>query len=160
MDTDSSTPKFKTAAKKVLSGIINGDLHFSPTGIKNVLISSKIKKKKLSRLSNLGPFFLEVVVEKTRKEKKILQRITEVFHFQYVRDWNYNKYRNKTQMIVQFREPCFIALCYYEILPGKNWHFCRTIRCSTFSHDLRERTKKGEVIPIIRLWVYQDGDSS
>ena len=62
-------------------------------------------------------------------------------------------------MIVQFREPFFIALSYYEILPGKNWYFCRTIRCSTFNHDLRERTKKGEVIPIIRLRMYQDGDS-
>ena len=63
-------------------------------------------------------------------------------------------------MIVQFREPFFIALSYYEILPGKNWLFFRTIRCSTFNHDLRERTKKGEVIPIIRLRMYQDGDGS
>ena len=51
MDTDSSTPKFKNVAKKkkkkkILSVIINCDLYFSPTGIKNVLISSKIKKKK------------------------------------------------------------------------------------------------------------------
>ena len=63
--------------KKKLGGIINCDLYFSPTGIKNVLISSKIEK----------------------------------------------------------------------------------IQCSTFNHDLRERTKKGEVIPIIRLRMYQDGDS-
>ena len=79
--------------KKKLGGIINCDLYFSPTGIKNVLISSKIEKKKkrkkknLRRLSNLGPF-LEVVVEKKkRKEKKTLDRITEVFHFQYLRDF-------------------------------------------------------------------------
>ena len=32
--------------KKKLGGIINCDLYFSPTGIKNVLISSKIEKKK------------------------------------------------------------------------------------------------------------------
>ena len=69
---------------KIFGGIINCDLYFSPTGIKNVLISSKIEKKKkkkknLRRLSNLGPF-LEVVVEKKRKEKKTLDRITEVFH--------------------------------------------------------------------------------
>ena len=48
MDTDSSTPKVETAAKKMVSGIINCDLYFSPTGIKNVLISSKIIKKKTS----------------------------------------------------------------------------------------------------------------
>ena len=76
----------------IFGGIINCDLYFSPTGIKNVLINTKIEKKKkkkkkhLRRLSNLGPF-LEVVVEKKTEEKKTLDRITEVFHFQYVRDF-------------------------------------------------------------------------
>ena len=63
-------------------------------------------------------------------------------------------------MIVQFREHCFIALRYYQILPRKNWHFCRTIQCSVFNHVLLEQTKMGEVIPRIRLRMYQDGNSS
>ena len=77
----------------IFGGIINCDLYFSPTGIKNFIKNNKIKKKKkkkkkkhLRRLSNLGPF-LEVVVEKKTEEKKTLDRITEVFHFQYVRDF-------------------------------------------------------------------------
>ena len=129
-----------------------------------VLISSKIKKKKkkLSRSSNLGPF-LEVVVgkKKERKEKKTLQRITQVFHFQYVGDFGITiNMETKPKWLSNLESIFFIALCYYQIIPGKNWYFWWTIQCSTFNHDLREQTKTGEVISIIHLRMYQDGDSS
>ena len=93
--TDSSTPKFKNAAKKKkkkLGGRINCDLYFSPTGIKNVLISSKIEKKKKEKKKTSGDYriqglSLRLLQRKKRKEKKTLDRITEVFHFQYLRDF-------------------------------------------------------------------------
>ena len=146
--------------KKKLGGIINCDLYFSPTGIKNVLISSKIeKKKKPQEIIEFRAFPWGCCREKKERKQNPWQNNWGLSFPILAGLWNYNKYGNKTQMIVQFREPFFIALCYYQILLGKNWHFCRTIRCSTFNHDLRERTKKGEVIPIIRLRMYQDGDS-
>ena len=129
-----------------------------------VLISSKIKKKKekTQQIIEFRAFPWGCCrKKKERKEKKTLQRITQVFHFQYVGDFGITiNMETKPKWLSNLESIFFIALCYYQIIPGKNWYFWWTIQCSTFNHDLREQTKTGEVISIIHLRMYQDGDSS
>ena len=157
--------KKKKKKKKILSEIINYDLYFSPTGIRNVLISSKIekKKKKTRQIIEFRAFLWGCCREKKEREKKTRDRITEVFHFQYVRDFGITiNMETKPKWLFTLeslfslhyvtikyspeRTGTFVGL--FDVLLSIMIYASEQKKVRSFLHD-----------PIIRLRMYQDGDS-